>query len=893
MGFWEMAFGRDNRSRRRNIRIKDSRNVAHRRSGKFRIDPVESRFLLSADILEAAALTMSTLDDSALLSDQGNVLDVAWNAASGEYLLADGESIHRVDASTEARVGSFDIPGTDSTGTLGIQILDTAIPSLNGQTVDTGSLLVINGGESPDRIYALDPSNGEQLAVLDMTDEVDASAGVFHSGTGTIFLLDSIHDEIVEVDPTDGSTLARFSAPFAVGEGGLAIHPTTGTLWVGSSESDFLGEVTTDGELLRLVDFQAFGVDSDVSGLAFKNAHELLVSTTSGDVYSVPDPLVNMPTNITGAAGTTVTIPINIDNALGLESIDIGNFIGGLPGITYDTTILDATNLSIRAGTVLPALSTIVANVNDTAGTMYIAVALNPSVPITVFNGSLLLIDFQIKAGAADGTTKIDLRNVSLNEGGLILTQVPRPGDDVTDGAIIVGSGAPAPTLSVNDVNVAEGDSGTTNLTFTITRSGSTTGASSVQVQTANGTAASGSDYVAQSLTTVNFGAGDTTKTVAITINGDATFENNETLFLNLSNPTNATITDNQGVGTINNDDFAPTFSINDVQVDEGNSGTSSMTFTVTKTGATELASSVQVHSANNSAVAGSDYVALDLTTLNFAALDVTKTVVVTINGDATFEGNETFFVRLINPSGATISGGQSIATINNDDFAPTLSIDDVQIAEGNSGTSIATFTITKTGATELNSSVRVSTGNGTATAGSDYVAVFPFAFVDFGAGDLTKTFSVTINGDATFEGNETFFLNLGDAVLASIADGQGIGTITNDDSAPTFSIDNVQVAEGQSGTSTATFTVTKTGATELASSVDAQTADATAISNSDYVAAGPTTLNFAAGDLTKTFVVTINGDAVVEPDETFFVSLSNPTNVDHGQPGCRHDHQR
>ncbi len=764
--------------------------------------------------------------------------------------------------------------------------------------------------------------------------------------------------------------------------------------------------------------------------------------------------LVNIPTNLTAGPGTTITVPVNIDNAAGLESVDIGNFLSNLPGITYDTNILDAGNASVRPGTVLPQGSLVVPNVNDANGTIFISISLNPSQPITQSSGSLVLIDFQIKAAAPNGTTNIDFRNVSLNEGGLSLTQAPRAGNDPTDGLITIGAdsdndgvfdtqepgdanfdgipdsqqanvaslldlaganrvtfvspagtslknvrpmatpaGSPTgvsfpfgffdfdvqgvapggatsvqillpstanpntywkfgaepgntspnyyeflfdgatgaqfednvdidpgagivlvdritlrlvdgargdndltangfiddpgaagvravpPAFSINDVAVAEGNNGTTVATFTVTKTGTTGLPSTVDVQTANSTAAAGSDYVAVPLTTLLFAPTEFTKTLSVTINGDAVFEANETFFVNLTNPVNATISDNQGIGTITNDDVPPAFSINDVQVVEGNSGTTIATFIVTKTGATELPATVQVQTADGSATAGADYVALPLTTLTFAAADLTRTVSVTLNGDTTFEANETFLVNLSTPTNATISDNQGIGTITNDDAPPAFSINDVQVAEGNSGTTIATFTVTKTGATELPATVQVQTADGSATAGADYVAL-PLTTLTFAAADLTRIVSVTLNGDTTFEANETFLVNLSTPTNATISDNQGIGTITNDDVPPAFSINDVQVAEGNSGTTIATFIVTKTGATELPASVQVQTANGTAGAGTDYIALSPTTLNFAAGDTTRTVSVTINGDTLVEADETFFVNLTNASNA-------------
>jgi len=224
--------------------------------------------------------------------------------------------------------------------------------------------------------------------------------------------------------------------------------------------------------------------------------------------------------------------------------------------------------------------------------------------------------------------------------------------------------------------------------------------------------------------------------------------------------------------------------SISDVSVSEGNSGTSLATFTVSRTG-TE-AFSVDYATANGSATAGSDYAAIPLSTLNFAQGETTKTISVTINGDTAAESNETFSVNLshaVGP-GASIVDGSGRGTILDDDTAATvgsIAINDVSISEGNSGTKLATFTVTRTGIAAF--SVDYATSNGSATAGSDYTAI-PLTRLNFAQGETSKTVSVTIKGDTVVEGNETFAVNLSNAVGAgaTITDGAAVGTILNDD---------------------------------------------------------------------------------------------------------------
>ena len=110
-----------------------------------------------------------------------------------------------------------------------------------------------------------------------------------------------------------------------------------------------------------------------------------------------------------------------------------------------------------------------------------------------------------------------------------------------------------------------------------------------------------------------------------------------------------------------------------------------------------------------------------------------------------------------------------------------SLSINDVTVTEGNAGTANATLSVTLSPAATGTVTVSFATANGTATAGSDYVA--NSGTLTFNPGETVKTVTVVVNGDTTVEGNETFFVNLSAPSGATISDGQGQGTITNDDS--------------------------------------------------------------------------------------------------------------
>src|SRR4030088_1003451 len=235
------------------------------------------------------------------------------------------------------------------------------------------------------------------------------------------------------------------------------------------------------------------------------------------------------------------------------------------------------------------------------------------------------------------------------------------------------------------------------------------------------------------------------------------------------------------------------------------------------------------------------------------------------INGDTVVEPDETLFVNLTNATnGGVIIRSQGVGTIVKDARAPpggNISIGDVSITEGDTGTKMAAFTVSRTGTAAF--TVGYATADGTATAGSDYLAAS--GTLSFAAGQASQTISVPINGDTVVEPDETLFVNLTNATNGGvITRSQGVGTIVNDDGAPVvgnISIGDVSITEGDTGTKMAAFTVSRTGT--AAFTVGYATADGTATAGSDYLAASGT-LSFAAGQASQTISGPVYGDTVV-----------------------------
>jgi hypothetical protein len=426
-----------------------------------------------------------------------------------------------------------------------------------------------------------------------------------------------------------------------------------------------------------------------------------------------------------------------------------------------------------------------------------------------------------------------------------------------------------------------EGDSGTTAFVFTVNIGVASGIPITVNFTTQDGTAAAGSDYTAIS-GTLTFAPSDISKDVTVLVNGDTLNEADETFTLNLSNATNATVSQAIATGTIQNDDPAPSLSISTpASQNEGNLGTTPMLFTVSLSAASGQAVAVQLATHDGTAtVAGNDYQAIGASTLTFAPGETQKVITVNIVGDTANELDETFSVALSNPTNATLSQATATGTILNDDPVPSLTIGDISQAEGNSGTTNFVFTATLSAASGQTVTVAFTTADGTATLlGQDYLA--KSGTLTFSPGQTSQAITVQVLGDTLNEPVETFSVNLSLPVNVTLAKTSATGTIQNDDPPPTVSIANAAPQnEGNSGTTPFVFTVTLSAVSGQEVDIAFATADGTATTaNSDYVATSGT-LTFAAGETTHSITVLVNGDTLNEADETFKVNLVSPTNA-------------
>ncbi|MYI80420.1 MAG: hypothetical protein F4060_10835, partial [Holophagales bacterium] len=429
-----------------------------------------------------------------------------------------------------------------------------------------------------------------------------------------------------------------------------------------------------------------------------------------------------------------------------------------------------------------------------------------------------------------------------------------------------------------------EGASGTTaTLSFEVTLSAASGQTVTVDYAEGTGTATPSTDYTALTSGTLTFNPGDRSKTIAVTVTGDDLDEPDETIVVELSSPTNATISTSTGTGTIEDDDGAPSLSISSPTGTEGASGATAMlSFEVSLSAASGQTVTVSYAEGTGTATPGEDYDTLTGGTLTFSPGDRTKTIAVTVTGDDLDEPDETVVVELSSPSNATISTGTGTGTIQDDDGAPSLSISSPSVTEGASGTTATlSFEVTLSAASGQTVTVSYAEGTGTATPSTDYTALTS-GTLTFNPGDRSKTIAVTVNGDDLDEPDETVVVQLSSPSNATISSATGSGTIQDDDGTPSLSISSPAVTEGASGsTATLSFEVTLSAASGQIVTVSYAEGTGTATPNTDYAALTGGTLTFAPGGaLTQAIAVTVAGDDISEPNETVIVELSSPTNA-------------
>ena len=306
----------------------------------------------------------------------------------------------------------------------------------------------------------------------------------------------------------------------------------------------------------------------------------------------------------------------------------------------------------------------------------------------------------------------------------------------------------------------------------------------------------------------------------------------------------------------------------------EGNAGNQSLVFTVSLAPARSTTVTVRARTANRSAIAGIDYTAVNQV-LSFAPGETSKTVAVSIAGNTAVQPDRRFSLELVNPINASTHIPRGIGTIVDDDF-PVIAVTGTDCAEGDTGTRLCLATVSVSVAPAQPLRVNLSTLDASAVAPGDYAAISNQRIEFLPGGTLSQSIPVTLVGDYAMEPSETFSVNLSNPHKAVLGAASANMTIVNDDQAGQFRLSASAYAADENGGGLL-VTVQRVDGLGAGTSVSCSSVNGSAVAPGDYTATS-VNLAFAGGQTSRTFSVPIVGDALHEINETFSVSLSNPT---------------
>ena len=475
-----------------------------------------------------------------------------------------------------------------------------------------------------------------------------------------------------------------------------------------------------------------------------------------------------------------------------------------------------------------------------------------------------------------------------------IFVRLSNPRNAVVDrdqgrGVIINDDAEPSIALSIDDIEIREGQAGVTTGTFTLTLSAPSPRPVEVKYQVVAGTAEAERDFLPAE-GTILIPPGETHAPLTVKVVGDTLVEADENFMIQLSKPIGAVLRRAHGTGVILDDDDKlppppkpldklPTIAIDDVRVKEGNSGQTAATFHVKLSQASDREVKVSYAVYGRTANAPEDFRFAEAT-VSFPPGATEASVPVIVLGDTKAEPDETFVVQLMNPVHATLERDSGLGTIINDDEDPTppkLSIGDVELLEGNAGITPARFAVTLSKASTKPTDVSYGTEDGSAKGGVNFQPLK--GVLKIPAGETRASLEVEVNGDLDVEADEDFRIRLANPVNATIEREVGKATIRNDDkkaAPPNLSIKDVKALEGNTGRTPFNFTVTLSAAAEREVTVEYATGGGTASPDEDYLPIKGT-LRIPPGRTSETVKVEVIGDQTYEPDETFQLRLSEP----------------
>ena len=752
--------------------------------------------------------------------------------------------------------------GETATATDGVTItaVDDAIDNVGDRRV------TVTGTAANAQAAAESQTMAMTGAALTLTDDED---------TPTVTLA------LSEPDPSKPDTIAESGTDNA--------STVTATLDRASSEAVTLTVAAVAGTHAVSGDFTQTGTMLTIAAGSTASTGVVTV-TANDDTTDEPDKSITVSATVSGASGvadpSAVTLTIVDDDAAPAVTLAVADAaIAENGGATTVTATLSHASSAATTVTVTAAAgfytvgsdAVIVIAAGETA-------TATSGVTITAVDDNVDNVGDRrvtVTGMAANAQVAAESETVTVTGVALTLTDDEDP---------------PTVTLALSEPDAAKRDtideSGVGNAsTVTATLDRASSAAVTLTVSASAGTHAVSGDFT-QTGTTLTIAAGETASTgvVTVTANDDTTDEPDKSVTVSATVSGDSGVADPSAVTlTIADDDAAPSLSISAPSVAEGAAGASAvMDWMVALSAASGRAVTVAyAEGTGGTATAGTDYTSLAAGTLTFAAGETSKTVSVTVTGDAVDEPNETVVVTLSAPSNATIPDGAAsgTGTITDDDAAPAvaLALADSSIAENGGATTVtATLSHPSSAATTV-----------TVTAAAGYYTVGSDAAIVIAAGE-----TATASDGATLTAVDDAIDNVGDrrvTVTGTAANAQAAAEsqtmavtgatlmLTDDENPPTVTLalsepdssklDTIN-ENGADNTSTVTATLNRASSEAVTLTVSATAG--THAADGDFTQMG-TTLTIAAGETASTGVVTVtaNDDTTDAPNKSVTVSAT------------------
>ena len=762
--------------------------------------------------------------------------------------------------------------------TVSVTVIDDDNPSVS---LSSSTLTVSEDAGTVALTASLSQASSKTVTVSYATADDTATAGTdYTANTGTLTFAAGVTSETLSVsitndavdeddetltvslsNPSNATLGSPTSSTVTITDGdtrGVTVSPTALTINEGESESYtvVLHSAPADGGTVTVM---ALFQTVTVTALMFTDSdwdEAQTVTLIAGQDTDAED--------VTATVSHTVSGADYGSNGVTADSVSVTIIDDDVRGVTVSATALTINEGASGNYTV----------VLDTQPTGDVTVSLTVSGSSDVTASASALTFTEMNWSAAQAVTVSAAQDADAVNDTATLINTPSGADYGANGVVaatvsvtVLDDDDPSVSLSSSTLTVSE-DAGTVALTASLSQASSKT--VTVSYATADDTATAGTDYTANT-GTLTFAAGVTSETLSVSITNDAVDEDDETLTVSLSNPSNATLGSptSSTVTITDGDTRGVTVSPTALTINEGESESYTVVLHSAPAdgGTVTVMALFQTVTVTALMFTDSDWDEAQTVTLiagqDTDAEDVTATVSHTVSG-ADYGSN-----------GVT-ADSVSVTIIDDDVRGVTVSATALTINEGASGnytvvldtqpTGDVTVSLTVSGSSDVTASASALTF--TEMNWSAAQAVTVSAAQDADAVNDTATLINTPSG-ADYGANGV--------VAATVS----VTVLDDDDPSVSLSSSTLTVSEDAG---TVALTASLSQASSKTVTVSYTTADGTATADSDYTA-NTGTLTFAAGDTSTTISVSITNDAVDEDDETLTVSLSSPSNATLGSP--------